>query len=157
MTNQQLFIRKAIKLALENVQEGRGGPFAALVVKDNNIIATGTNLVTSTIDPTSHAEINAIRDACTFLGHFQLEGCEIYSSCEPCPMCMGAISWARPAKVYFASTRQDAANAGFDDSFIYNELNKSSEERKVQMLHLPQNESLVPFNEWKAKADKIKY
>jgi tRNA(Arg) A34 adenosine deaminase TadA len=157
MTNQQLFIRKAIKLALENVQSGQGGPFAALIVKDNIIIASGTNLVTSANDPTAHAEIIAIREACKVLGTFQLEGCEIYTSCEPCPMCLGAIYWARPAKLYFACTRQDAANAGFDDSLIYDELTKSINERKIPMLHLPQNEGITVFNEWKEKADKKNY
>jgi guanine deaminase len=157
MTNQQLFIRKAIKLSLENVQTGKGGPFAALVVKDNNIIASGTNLVTSTNDPTAHAEIIAIREACKTLGSFQLEGCEIYSSCEPCPMCLGAIYWSRPAKLYFASTREDAANAGFDDSYIYDELSKASDERKIPMIHMPQNEAMAAFNEWNEKKDKIKY
>jgi guanine deaminase len=157
MTNQQLFIRKAIKLSLENVQTGKGGPFAALIVKDNNIISSGTNLVTSTNDPTAHAEIVAIREACKTLGSFQLEGCEIYASCEPCPMCLGAIYWARPAKLYFACTKQDAANAGFDDSYIYDELFKAPDERKIPMIHMPQNEALAAFNEWNEKKDKIKY
>jgi len=157
MTNQQLFIRKAIKLALENVQTGKGGPFAALIVKDNNVIASGTNLVTSLNDPTAHAEIVAIREACKVLGTFQLEGCEIYTSCEPCPMCLGAIYWARPAKLYFANTRQDAAKAGFDDSFIYTELAKPPEERKIPTVQIFPDETFMAFKEWLNNKDKIKY
>lgn len=157
MTNQQLFIRKAIKLSLENVQTGKGGPFAALIVKDNIIIASGTNLVTSLNDPTAHAEIIAIREACKILGTFQLEGCEMYSSCEPCPMCLGAIYWARLAKIFIASIMQDAADAGFDDAFIYSEFSKQISERKIPMVLMPQNEALAAFKEWKEKKDKIKY
>jgi guanine deaminase len=157
MTNQQLFIRKATKLSLENVQSGKGGPFAALIVKDNNIIASGTNLVTSTNDPTAHAEIVVIREACKILGSFYLEGCEIYSSCEPCPMCLGAIYWARLAKIYIASIMKDAADAGFNDAFIYSEFSKQISERKIPMTLLPQNEALLAFKEWKEKKDKIKY
>jgi guanine deaminase len=157
MTNQQLFIRKATKLSLENVQSGKGGPFAALIVKDNNIIASGTNLVTSTNDPTAHAEIVVIREACKILGSFNLEGCEIYSSCEPCPMCLGAIYWARLAKIFIASIMKDAADAGFNDAFIYSEFLKQISERKIPMTLLPQNEALLAFKEWKEKKDKIKY
>jgi guanine deaminase len=157
MTNQQLFIRKATKLSLENVQTGKGGPFAALIVKDNNIIASGTNLVTSSNDPTAHAEITAIREACRILGSFRLEGCEIYSSCEPCPMCLGAIYWAHLAKIYIASIMKDAADAGFNDVFIYSEFSKQINERKIPMTLLPQNEALSAFKEWKEKKDKIKY
>jgi guanine deaminase len=157
MTNQQLFIRKAIKLSLENVQTGKGGPFAALIVKDNNIIASGTNLVTSLNDPTAHAEIIAIREACKILGTFHLEGCEIYSSCEPCPMCLGAMYWARLAKIFIASIMQDAADVGFDDAFIYSEFSKQISERKIPMVLIPQNEALAVFKEWKEKKDKIKY
>jgi guanine deaminase len=157
MTNQQLFIRKAIKLSLENVQTGKGGPFAALIVKDNNIIASGTNLVTSLNDPTAHAEIIAIREACKILGTFQLRGCEMYSSCEPCPMCLGAIYWARLAKIFIASIMQDAADVGFDDAFIYSEFSKQISDRKIPMVLMPQNEALAVFKEWKEKKDKIKY
>lgn len=157
MTNQQLFIRKAIKLSLENVQTGKGGPFAAIIVKDNNIIASGTNLVTSLNDPTAHAEIIAIREACKILGTFHLEGCEIYSSCEPCPMCLGAIYWARLAKIFIASIMQDAADVGFDDAFIYSEFSKQISERKIPMVLMPQNEALAVFKEWKEKKDKVKY
>jgi guanine deaminase len=157
MTNQQLFIRKAVKLALENVQTGTGGPFAALIVKDNTIIASGTNLVTSLNDPTAHAEMVAIREACKALGSFQLQGCEIFTSCEPCPMCLGAIYWARPAKLFYACTRQDAANAGFDDSFIYTELAKSLEDRKIPAVQILPDEATVAFKEWANKKNKIKY
>jgi len=157
MTNQQLFIRKAIKLALENVQTGKGGPFAALIVKENNIIASGTSLVTSLNDPTAHAEIIAIREACKILGTFQLRRCEIYSSCEPCPMCLGAMYWARLAKIFIASIMQDAADAGFDDALIYSEFSKKINERKIPMVLMPQNEALAVFKEWKEKRDKIRY
>src|ERR1700675_3521722 len=117
------FMREAIERAVENVRSGRGGPFAAVVVKDGHIIAAGANCVTSTNDPTAHAEMIAIREACRALSTFQLSGCELYTSCEPCPMCLGAIYWARPDHVYFGATAADAAAAGFDDSFIYDELN----------------------------------
>ena len=157
MTNQQLFIRKALKLALENVQTGKGGPFAALIVKGNNIIASGTSLVTSLNDPTAHAEIIAIREACKILGTFQLRGCEMYSTCEPCPMCLGAIYWARLAKIFIASIMQDAADAGFDDALIYSEFSKKINERKIPMVLMPQNEALAVFKEWKEKRDKIRY
>ena len=121
-TMDNAFMKEAIRLATENVRAGRGGPFAAVVVKDGHIIASGTNSVTSTNDPTAHAEVTAIREACRALGTFQLSGCEIYTSCEPCPMCLGAIYWARPDRVFYAATASDAAAAGFDDSFIYEEL-----------------------------------
>jgi len=157
MTNQQLYLRKATKLSLDNVQTGKGGPFAALIVKDNNVIASGTNLVTSSNDPTAHAEIVAIREACRTLGSFHLEGCEIYSSCEPCPMCLGAIYWARLAKIYIASIMKDAADAGFNDALIYSEFSKQINERKIPMVLMPQNEALLAFKEWREKKDKIKY
>ncbi len=120
--SHQRFMREAIELSKINIQEGRGGPFAALIVKDGTVLARGTNLVTSTNDPTAHAEIVAIREACQALGSFQLEGCDMYTSCEPCPMCLGAIYWARPRAVYYANTRDDAAEIGFDDRFIYDEF-----------------------------------
>ncbi len=124
-------MRQAIALAVENVRLGRGGPFGALVVKENRVIATGTNSVTSTSDPTAHAEIVAIRAACQALNNFELAGCEIYSSCEPCPMCLGAIFWARATAYYFACTRENAAKAGFDDAFIYDQLTLSPEQRSI--------------------------
>lgn len=150
-------MREAIRLSIENVQSGRGGPFAAIVVKDGTIIASGTNLVTNTNDPTAHAEIAAIREACKILRTFQLDGCEIYTSCEPCPMCLGAIYWARPAKVFFGNTKQDAAEIDFDDSFIYEELSKPLIQRKLPMKQLLHEEALTAFNAWKEKPDKIKY
>jgi guanine deaminase len=154
---QQEFMREAIRLSIENVQSGRGGPFAAIVVKDGTIIASGTNLVTNTHDPTAHAEIAAIREACKILRTFQLDGCEIYTSCEPCPMCLGAIYWARPAKVFFGNTKQDAAEIDFDDSFIYEELSKPLLQRKLPMKQLLHEEALTAFNAWKEQPDKIKY
>jgi guanine deaminase len=155
MPNQ--FMKHAIELSIENIHNKKGGPFAAVVVKDGTIIAEGTNLVTSANDPTAHAEIVAIREACKALGTFQLEGCELYTTCEPCPMCMGAIYWARPAKVFFANTREDAAKAGFDDSLIYKELVKSLDQRKIPMVQVMRDEALAVFAEWERKADKIRY
>jgi guanine deaminase len=151
------FMRKAIELSIENVRSGKGGPFAALVVKDGKIIAAGTNLVTSAFDPTAHAEVVAIREACRSLSQFQLPGCEIYTSCEPCPMCMGAIYWARPARVYFANTYADAARIGFDDSFIYQQLKLPARERAIPMIQLMRDEALSAFQEWERKADRIPY
>lgn len=151
------FMFEAIELSIRNVRDGKGGPFAAIVVKDGRVIARGTNLVTSTSDPTAHAEIVAIREACKALKSFQLDGCEIYTSCEPCPMCIGAIYWARPAKIYFGSTRQDAAKIGFDDSLIYNEITKSIWKRKIPMIQCMREEALAAFREWQEKADKIAY
>jgi guanine deaminase len=156
MVAEQDFMKKAIELAVENVRNG-GGPFAALIVKDGKIIATGVNRVTATNDPTAHAEIVAIRAACQALKSFQLDGCELYTTCEPCPMCMGAIYWARPLKVYFASSRFDAADAGFDDSMIYDELTLPYQDRKIPIQQLLRDESLVAFHEWEQKADKIPY
>src|SRR5579863_8505927 len=125
------YMQEAIHRAVENVRSGRGGPFGAIVVKDGRVIANGANSVTSTNDPTAHAEVNAIREACRALGTFQLNGCEIYTSCEPCPMCLGAIYWARPDRVFYAATANDAAAAGFDDSFIYDEMKLEAAERKI--------------------------
>lgn len=148
---------QAIELAVENVRSGRGGPFAALVVRGGEVIARGTNLVTSLKDPTAHAEVVAIREACRALNDFQLTGCEIYTTCEPCPMCMGAIYWARPAKVYYAATHRDAAHIGFDDSLIYDQLRLPASQRKIPMAQLMREESLRAFREWQAKPDKIEY
>ena len=150
-------MQEAIRRAVENVRSGRGGPFAAIVVKDGHVIAAGTNLVTLTNDPTAHAEVTAIREACSALGTFQLTGCEIYTSCEPCPMCLGAIYWARPDRVYFAATASDAAEAGFDDSFIYNELKRAHGERKIPFEPMMREEGLEPFREWSQKGDRIRY
>ena len=150
-------IYKTIQLAIENVQSGRGGPFGAMVVKDGAVIAIGTNQVTSTLDPTAHAEVVAIRKACQAIGHFELTGCEIYCSCEPCPMCLGAIYWARPAKIFFAATAVAAADAGFDDSFIKGEICLPYEKQQMSITQLIHTEALAPFQAWKAKADKIVY
>ncbi len=150
-------MKRAIQLSLENIRDGKGGPFAALVVKDGKVIAEGTNLVTSTNDPTAHAEIVAIRAACKVLGTFQLDGCELYTTCEPCPMCMGALYWARPSKVYFANTREDAAKAGFDDSMIYEEIQKAFGDRKIPMIQMMREEAQLVFAEWEKKEDKIRY
>lgn len=151
------FMREAIRLAKKGMDAGEGGPFGAIVVKDGKIVGTGNNKVTSTNDPTAHAEIVAIRDACRNLGTFQLEGCEIYTSCEPCPMCLGAIYWSRPDAVYFAATREDAAEAGFDDDFIYRELAKPLNERSLKMTQLLRPEAKSVFEEWINKSDKIRY
>ncbi len=150
-------MQETIRRAVDNVRSGRGGPFCALVVKDDRIIATGTNLVTSTNDPTAHAEVTAIREACRALGSFQLSGCEIYTSCEPCPMCLGAIYWARPERVYYAATASDAAAAGFDDSFIYEELKIPQGERKIAFIQEMHDAGLEPFREWLRKGDRVAY
>jgi guanine deaminase len=150
------FMRQAIALALENIRKG-GGPFAAVVVKNGVVVATGGNRVTATNDPTAHAEMVAIREACRKLGTFQLTGCELYTTCEPCPMCLGAIYWARPSRVYYAGTASDAAAAGFDDAFIYDELQMPSNNRRIPMEELNRAEALVIFQEWLAKSDKTPY
>ncbi|HJZ65936.1 MAG TPA: nucleoside deaminase [Candidatus Acidoferrum sp.] len=150
------FMRQAIALALENIRNG-GGPFAALVAKDGAIVATGANRVTATNDPTAHAEIVAIREACRKLGTFQLDGCEIYTTCEPCPMCLGAIYWARPARIFYAATASDAAAAGFDDAFIYDEIQTPPGDRRIPMAEMQRSEALVIFQEWLAKSDKTPY
>ena len=150
------FMKQAIELATENVRRD-GGPFAALVVKDGIVIATGANQVTRTNDPTAHAEMVAIREACRVLGDFQLTGCELYTSCEPCPMCLGAIFWARPARVFFAATHKDAAAAGFDDSFIYRQIEVPHAERTIPMVHVSDERASRPFQEWAGKRDKVAY
>jgi guanine deaminase len=151
------FMQDAIQRAVESVRSGRGGPFGAVVVKDGRVISTGINLVTSTNDPTAHAEVTAIREACRLLGTFQLSGCELYTSCEPCPMCLGAIYWARPDRVYFAATARDASEAGFDDSFIYEELKHAHRERKIPFEPMMHEEGLEPFREWVRKNDRVRY
>ena len=154
--NHEEFMREAIRLSIQNVNEN-GGPFGAVIVKNGEIIATGVNRVTSNNDPTAHAEVNAIREASKKLGTFDLQGCEIYSSCEPCPMCLGAIYWARLDKLYFANTKQDAKEIDFDDSFIYEELELSIENRKISTTQILREEALVAFNSWRDKTDKIEY
>jgi guanine deaminase len=148
---------RAIQLSIENVRTGRGGPFGALIAKDGEIIAEGVNCVTATNDPTAHAEIIAIREACRKLGAFELTGCEIYTSCEPCPMCLGAIYWARPDRVYFGNTAADAADAGFDDSHIYDEVPKAHSERTIPMVPMMREEALEGFRAWKKQVNKVPY
>jgi len=150
------FLRQAIDLAVDNVRRN-GGPFGALVVREGIVIAAGTNQVTRSNDPTAHAEIVAIREACRVLGDFQLSGCDVYSSCEPCPMCLGALYWARPARVFFAATQQDAAAAGFDDSFIYREIDLPHAQRSIPILHIADEQATRPFQEWARKDDKTEY
>ena len=150
-------MREAIKLSIDKMRAGIGGPFGAVVVKDGEIIARGFNKVTSSNDPTAHAEVVAIREACDKLGTFQLDDCEIYTSCEPCPMCLGAIYWARPKKVYFGNTKADAAAIDFDDQFIYDELEVSLDSRKLPMIPLLRDEANAAFVEWKEKTDKVEY
>jgi tRNA(Arg) A34 adenosine deaminase TadA len=151
------FMQEAIQRAVENVRSGRGGPFGAVVVKDGRVIAAVANSVTTTNDPTAHAEVLAIREACRALGTFQLTGCDLYTSCEPCPMCLGAIYWARPDHVYFAATANDATDAGFDDSFIYDELKLPQQERKFPLEPMMREEGLAPFREWMLKSDRVRY
>jgi guanine deaminase len=148
---------RVIDMAVDNARADRGGPFAALVVKDGVVIASGVNLVTTANDPTAHAEIVAIRAACQALGTFQLTGCDIYASCEPCLMCLGAIYWARPARLYFAGTRADAAAVGFDDSLIYDELQAPLDKRRIPMIPMMRAEAQRAFAEWQAKAGKVTY
>ena len=150
------FIKQAIELAAANVAKG-GGPFGAIVVRDGLAIATGVNQVTRNNDPTAHAEVVAIREACRVLGDFQLSGCELYSSCEPCPMCLGAIFWARPSRVYFAATHADAAAAGFDDTFIYEQIAVLHSERDIPMIQVVDEDSSLPFERWVNRADKTEY
>ena len=150
------FMRQAIALALENVRNG-GGPFAAVIAKNGALIATGANRVTATNDPTAHAEVVAIREACKRLENFQLDHCELFTTCEPCPMCLGAIYWARPAKVFYAATAADAAAAGFDDDFIYRELSVPHRERRIPMDQILRDEASTIFKAWRAKPDKTLY
>lgn len=158
MTDQdRFFMTRAIELAKMGVDMNLGGPFGCIVVKGDEIVGEGNNRVTSTNDPTAHAEIVAIREACKKLSTFQLDGCTIYTSCEPCPMCLGAIYWARPEKVFFACTRDDAAHIGFDDDFIYDELEKSNEQRERVLLNLMRDEALEVFNNWAKKPDRVEY
>lgn len=151
------FMREAIKLAKSGMRTKEGGPFGALVVKDGKIIGRGNNRVASSNDPTAHAEVVAIREACKNLGTFQLDGCIIYTSCEPCPMCLGAIYWARPEKFFYACTREDAAAIDFDDEFIYREMVLSLPERSIPAAPLLRNEALPVFEEWKLMEDKVVY
>lgn len=155
--NKEEFMREAIRLSVENVESGNGGPFGAVVVKDGEIIARGFNQVTTNNDPTAHAEVVAIREACKVLNSFQLDGCELYTSCEPCPMCLGAIYWARPDKIYFANTKEDASNINFDDQFIYEEIERPISERKLFTQQMMRDEAIVAFKKWSESSDKIEY
>lgn len=148
---------RAIALSLENVRSNNGGPFGAVVVKDGEIVGEGANQVLATNDPSAHAEVVAIREACRKLSTFQLTGCEIYSSCEPCPMCMGLIYWSRPERVYYANTAADAARIGFDDDFIYHELARDPQNRSLKMEQIMRDEALIAFREWDKKPDKVRY
>lgn len=150
-------MREAILLSQNAIDNNEGGPFGCVVVKGDEIVGRGNNKVTTTNDPTAHAEVVAIRDACKNLGTFQLDDCEIYTSCEPCPMCLGAIYWARPKAIYYANNRNDAANAGFDDSMIYDEINCAIDDRKISMKELSREEANKVFENWINKQDKIKY
>lgn len=155
--NHEYYLKKAISIAQKSMNANTGGPFGCVIVKDGEIIAEGTNEVTSTNDPSAHAEVVAIRKACQNLNDFQLTDCIVYTSCEPCPMCLGAIYWARPKAVYFASNRQDAANIGFDDQFIYDELEKPMDERKIQFSQLRLDAADALFKAWQEKEDKESY
>lgn len=155
--NNQTVMQKAIEMALENINTGKGGPFAAIVVKDGKIVGQGVNSVTATNDPTAHAEVMAIRDACKNLNTFQLTDCDIYTTCEPCPMCLGALYWARPRKIYYAATKTDAANAGFDDALIYEEIEKNMNERKLPIENIDREKALKIFERWKELELKIEY
>ncbi|SFS21017.1 tRNA(Arg) A34 adenosine deaminase TadA [Granulicella pectinivorans] len=151
------FMQMAIDLAVENVNSGAGGPFGALIVRNGEVIATGVNRVTANNDPTAHAEVQAIRSACTFLKDFQLTGCSIYTSCEPCPMCLAAIYWSRCEAIYFGCTAQDAADAGFDDSFLYHEVAKPHAQRTIPTSRLLGPEALASFNAWRTFEARISY
>ena len=158
MTEQDKeFMRRAIELAQKGVDADEGGPFGAIVVRDGEIIGEGCNRVTSTNDPTAHAEVVAIRAACKKLNNFQLVNCIIYTSCEPCPMCLGAIYWARPARMFFACTREDAAEVGFDDQLIYEELARPIVERRIESINFLRSEGLTVFENWANKTDKTEY
>lgn len=154
--NKEYFMREAIALSERNIGEG-GGPFGAVIVRDGRIIARGTNRVTAENDPTAHAEVTAIRRACSALGVFKLDGCEIYTSCEPCPMCLSAIYWAGISRIYYGNTKADAAAVGFDDSFIYDEISLTPAERKIKAVNMLREEALNGFRMWSEKEDKIEY
>lgn len=153
---KQRFMRKAIALSTESVAQG-GGPFGAVIVRDGRILATGTNRVVPGCDPTAHAEVTAIREAARKLGSFDLSGCEIYTSCEPCPMCLGAIYWARIERMYYGNDKQDAGKIGFDDSFIYDEMRLDRSARKLPSQQLLRDEAFRAFEQWEAKEDKTRY
>ena len=151
------FMQQAIQLATDNVTSGRGGPFGCVVVKDGKLIATGANQVTASNDPTAHAEITAIRNACTALGTFVLDGCDVYTSCEPCPMCLAALYWSRCRAIYYGNDAADAARAGFDDSFLYDEVKKPLAERKIPIVNLLPEEAWASFQAWLDSSFKVTY
>ena len=151
------FMLQAIQLATDNVTSGRGGPFGAVVVKDGKVIATGANQVTALNDPTAHAEVTAIRNACTALGRFQLDGCDVYTSCEPCPMCLAAIYWARCRSIYFGNCAADAAKVGFDDSFLYEEVKKPLSERTIPIMRMLPEQAWESFAAWEKSSFKVDY
>lgn len=157
MTREEKFMQEAIALSQKGMDAGEGGPFGCVIVKGDDIIGRGHNKVTSSNDPTAHAEVVAIRDACKNLGNYQLDDCEVYTSCEPCPMCLGAIYWARPKVIYFANNREDAAAIGFDDSMLYEEMKTPLNERKIPVVSLGRHEAIKVFDEWKIKGDKTLY
>ncbi|MBL1280330.1 MAG: nucleoside deaminase [Fluviicola sp.] len=157
MEEREKFMREAIRLSIENVTSGNGGPFGCVIVKNGEVIARGVNNVTSHNDPTAHAEVTAIRNACKELGTFQLDDCEIYTSCEPCPMCLGAIYWARPSKMFYANTKKDAADIEFDDDFIYKEMELPYEDRKLPTSQMLRDEALEAFKTWTNSQNKIEY
>ena len=156
MEDKKKFMTKAIELSI-NSANNTGGPFGSVIVKDNKIIAEGSNKVTSSNDPTAHGEVVAIREACKKLSTFDLSGCEIYTSCEPCPMCLSAIYWSRLDKIYYGNTREDAKNIDFDDSFIYSEIPKKKSDRKIKMTQMLRDDAFKAFEIWSKKTDKIKY
>ena len=157
MTREEKFMEEAIQMAYQGMTNNEGGPFGCIIVHGDDIIGRGNNKVSCNNDPTAHAEITAIRDACKNLGSFQLTGCEIYTSCEPCPMCLGAIYWARPQVVYYANTRQDAAEIGFDDAMIYEEMSVEIGKRKIPIIPIGRTTALEVFKKWKDKEDKTVY
>jgi guanine deaminase len=157
MLPNPVFMQKAIDLATENVTSGAGGPFGAVVVRDGVIIATGVNCVTANNDPTAHAEVMAIRKACEILRTFQLTGCEVYTSCEPCPMCLAALYWSRCSAIYFGNTALDAANVGFDDSFLYHEVAKPHAQRSIPTSQLLPEQAIVTFNTWRDQTERVDY
>jgi guanine deaminase len=157
VSTPETFMARAVAISGEHMRAGLGGPFGAIVVKDGKIVGEGANQVTSSNDPTAHAEVVAIREACRTLGTFSLAGCDLYASCEPCPMCLASIYWARLDKAYFANDRDDAARIGFDDSFLYDEVAKPIDQRSLPLIHLPSDEAGSIFQEWQNKEDKIPY
>jgi tRNA(Arg) A34 adenosine deaminase TadA len=155
--SHNLYMQRAAEISRQKMLAGEGGPFGAVVVRDDSILGEGWNRVTSTADPTAHAEIVAIRDACSRVGSFTLEGALIYTSCEPCPMCLAAIWWARISRIYYANTRNDAARIGFDDAEIYQEVTRDLTDRRIPLVHCPNQEAVQAMREWTEKQDKIPY